>query len=108
MKIRKQNKHRNKPTYVDGIRFASKVEARRYCELKLLKKSGDVLWFIWQVPFVLSPDVRYYADFLVVYREEGVVIEDVKGRETDVFKIKKKLMKEVHGIDIKIIKYRRK
>ena len=37
--IPKTLKYRNEPTSVDGIRFASKKEAWRYGELKLLEKA---------------------------------------------------------------------
>ena len=35
-------KYRSKRTVVDGITFDSKKEANRYCELKLLEKSGEI------------------------------------------------------------------
>src|SRR5882762_755454 len=65
-------KYRNRVTEVDGIRFASQLEADRYKELKLLKASGKVAWFIRQVPFDVSPGVVYRADFLVIWRTEDV------------------------------------
>lgn len=36
------HKYHAKPTTVDGIRFASKAEARRYSELRLLEKAGEI------------------------------------------------------------------
>jgi hypothetical protein len=45
-------------------------------------------------------EVCYIADF--VYQEDGkLVVEDVKGHRTEVYKLKKKLMLWVHGIRIK-------
>jgi len=89
-------KYRSKVTLVDGLRFASKLEADRYEELKLLHKVGVVAWFIRKPRFDLGGGVVYEADFLVVYRKgesvDGVTVEDTKGFETPLFKVKKKLM----------------
>ena len=53
--MRRVNKLHNIPTVVDGIRFASRLEARRYSELKLLEKAGEITDLRWQVPFELIP-----------------------------------------------------
>jgi hypothetical protein len=90
--------------------YASKAEARRAEELKLMERSGRITELREQVAYVLAPSVviqgrkrpplRYLADF--VYVEDGETItEDVKGRITDGYRIKRHLMKSVHGIDIK-------
>jgi dsDNA-binding SOS-regulon protein len=38
----KYNKYLNKKTEIDGITFASKKEAKRYSELKLLEKAKKI------------------------------------------------------------------
>ncbi len=96
----------NRPK-VDGIRFASQAEENRYHELKALEKAGAICALRTQPRYAL--EVRgvlictYVADF--VYFEEvagGVaVVEDVKGVLTDVYKLKKKLMKAIYGIEIR-------
>lgn len=107
-----RNKYGNRKVLVDNILFDSEREAVRYGELKLLERAGKITGLSLQVPFVLAPSVkingktklalRYFADFC--YQENGVpVVEDVKGRATDVFKIKRHLMMSVHGIAIKEI-----
>ena len=87
----------------DGIVFASAKEMRRYNELKLLVKSGDVLWFTRQVPFWLEGGVKYVADFVVVWVEgwhdTNVTVEDVKGYKTEGYELKKKLM-AARGIEV--------
>ena len=100
------SKYKNVKTTVDGIAFDSKKEAARYGELMLLAKAGAIQDPRLQVPFELIPKqageraVRYIADF--VYTENGkMIVEDVKGVRTDVYKIKKKLMLAVHGIRIR-------
>lgn len=85
------NKYNAIKTTVDGITFDSKAEARRYGELKLLKMAGEIAWFNRQPSFLLPGDIRYRPDFIVADKN-GVWLEDVKGMETQVFKIKKKQM----------------
>lgn len=100
----KPRKYRNKPTVVDGIRFDSKAEAKRYGELKMLKQAGEVLWFARQVSFDLPGGIRYVADFVVCWRAENCLhyttVEDVKGFRTKEYVMKKKLMKATWGIEV--------
>lgn len=113
--MRSTNKYGAKKTEVDGIVFDSKVESRRYLDLVLLEKTGQITGLTCQVPFELAPSVkyqgdkrakpplRYVADF--VYYENGViVVEDCKGVLTSAFKIKRHLMKWAKGIDVRLSK----
>lgn len=84
-------------TEVDGRSFASKLEARRYKQLVELQKLHLIRWFTCQVPFQLAPGVKYVSDFLVVWSDGRITIEDVKGVETAAFKIKKKLFEPMYG-----------
>jgi hypothetical protein len=96
------SKYKNVKTVVDGIKFASKREAARWCELVLLERAGQITELRRQEKFVLAPSVsingrkapalRYFADF--VYRDASgqFVIEDVKGAITDVYRVKRHLM----------------
>lgn len=107
------NKYHNERILVDGEVFDSKKEYRRYEELRLLERAGQISDLRRQVPFELVPRqiangkvveraVKYIADF--TYRENGqFVVEDVKSdaTRTDAYKIKKKLMLIVHGVRIK-------
>lgn len=100
------NKYRNKKTVVDGITFDSQKEAKRYGELKLLEHAGVITDLQLQPPFKLEVHgvkiCTYRADFR--YTENGKdVVEDVKGVLTPVYRIKKKLMFAIYGIEIKEI-----
>ncbi|OQA48878.1 MAG: hypothetical protein BWY45_03518 [Euryarchaeota archaeon ADurb.Bin294] len=98
--MRFSNKHRAKSTTVDGIRFASLGEARRYQELKLLKQAHAIKDFEIQPEFELIPTYKdeygktvrkkkYVGDFLVYYPDGRIVCEDVKGDIlTPEFKVK--------------------
>lgn len=107
---KKQAKYRNVKTYVDGIKFDSKAEARRYSELKLLVRTGVISSLVLQPSFEVLPKVkepketflkreaklkllgkktsrrwlparRYTADFQ--YIENGnLIVEEVKGEIT--------------------------
>jgi hypothetical protein len=107
-----RNKYNNKKTAIDGITFDSQLEARRYCELKLLKKAGQIKDFLIQPQFEIIPAYRignekhsathYRADFKVIYLDGHEEIEDCKGFKTPVYKLKKKMM-EYRGYEIKEI-----
>ena len=108
------NKYHNKKTQVDMYVFDSIAESKRYKELKLLEKAGIIKELELQPHFLLQEAFRkngkayrkieYIADFQ--YIENGkIVIEDVKGKETEVFKLKRKLFEhEYPEYDLKIIK----
>ena len=96
-------KYRNVPTVVDGMRFDSKAEARRYGELKLLRHAGEVRWFIRQAPFHLPGGIRYVADFLIAWSDSRITVEDVKGVLTRVSANKIKQVRALYGIDVQIV-----
>ena len=98
-------KYNNTKVRVDGRLFDSKREAERYKELRLLERGGLITDLRLQVPFELIPKqpgeraVKYVADF--VYTENGrMVVEDVKGYRTDVYRLKRRMMQAKYGITI--------
>jgi hypothetical protein len=107
------SKYRNKPT--NG--YASKREAKRAQELKLLQTARKIFQLREQVKFTLIPkqegerECAYIADFTYqeptsfepdgTIAETDMVVEDVKGMKTAVYKIKRKLMLHVHGVRIR-------
>ncbi len=110
------NKYRNRITLVDGIKFDSVAESRRWQELKLLMRAGKISALTRQVPFVLAPSVKFHdsqrakpALRMVIdfeYFEGGErVLEDVKGMAaTKDWIIKRHLLKSVHNLDVRIVK----
>jgi len=100
------NKFGNVPTWVDGIRFASKKEAERWGELRLLLAGGAIRDLRRQVRYKLlvsSVDTTtYIADF--VYEDVATgetVVEDAKGFKTPEYKLKKKMVLAQYGIEIR-------
>ena len=97
-------KYNAKRTTVDGITFASQKEAKRYQELKLLERAHKIFSVIVQPRFDLIVNGKkcgkYLADFSYHTDDGGLVVEDVKGVKTPVYRLKKKLVKALYGIDI--------
>lgn len=119
----KRNKYNNKKVEIDGIIFDSKKEAKRYSELMLMQKAGEISELRRQVKYVLIPQQRmpdtigprggikrgvvlekecaYIADFVYFDNQLGrYIVEDTKGFRTDAYIIKRKLMLKVHNIRI--------
>lgn len=103
-----ENKYRNEICEVNGIRFDSRKEARRYEELMGLLRAGWITDLKLQPHFTLveafkMPDgtpvrkMEYIADFTYMDGEGRLIIEDVKSeatRKNPVYAIKKKMMAE--------------
>lgn len=114
-RVTKKHKYHAKPTVVDGVRFDSKAEARRYRELLLLQRAGEVEDILLQPRFELLPKekgpdgktrraVHYVADFLVSYPDGREEVEDVKGFVTPVYRLKKRMFEHKYGKMIKEIR----
>ena len=119
----KKNKYHAHRVKVGDEVFHSKKELRRWEELCLLEKAGQIKNLRREVKYILIPSQReiiwkngkprqgkvierecsYIADF--VYEENGqTVVEDVKGgyaTKTPVYLVKRKLMLYVHGIRVR-------
>ena len=95
-----KHKFRAIPTELDGIKFASRKEAKRYRELRLLEKSGELLFFLRQVPFHLPANVKYVCDFLCFWQDDTVTVEDVKGIKMPMYVLKKKQVEAIYPIEI--------
>ena len=94
------SKYGNKKTVIDGITFDSKKESERYLMLKDMLKNKEIEDLQLQPKFLLQDSFKYngktekkiyyIADF--TYKREGkLVVEDVKVKKTDVYKLKRKL-----------------
>mgnify|MGYP001309631473 CR=1 FL=1 len=101
-------KYKNIKTVVDEHAFDSITEANRYGELKLLLKAGEIGSLVVHPKFSLDVNgvhiCTYTADFQY-NKGKKTIVEDVKSPATVTysFKLKQKLMKALHGIDVKIV-----
>jgi len=107
-------KYNNKKTMIDGITFDSRGEANRYLYLKSLLQANEISDLELQPKFELIPKfkkngkthraINYVADFKYIENGETVV-EDYKGMETKVFKIKHKMFEYFYpDLELRIIK----
>ena len=108
----KKSKYKNIRVQYNGKWFDSKKEMRRYQHLELLQRAGKIKNLCCQVTYNLLPTTRiggqtqrkttYTADFVYWDIEKDCeVIEDVKGMRTDAYKIKRKLMWEILGKEVR-------
>lgn len=120
---KKQNKYHAEKveTFLDDgtpYTFASRKEYKRYEYLLTLKRLGEISNLKLQVKYNLIPKqemsdgtklkpVSYVADFVYETKDGKTVIEDVKGYKDPqsaayrVFRIKVKLMRFIHGLEVK-------
>jgi len=95
----KRPKYGNKRVTVGGITFDSIAESRRWCELKLLEKAGEIRNLERQVPIVLQGangpllsrktgrPRKMVIDFRF-FTNERCVYEDLKGFATKDWELK--------------------
>jgi hypothetical protein len=101
------NKYGAIPTVVDGVRFASRAEASRYSELRLLEKAGQIVALTVQPRWPLTVNGykvgTYVGDFAYSDVVSGrFIVEDVKSppTKTPSYRLKRKLMLALHGLDV--------
>lgn len=99
-----KHKYRAIPTELDGIKFPSKAHAKYHAELELRKKAGEVLFFLREVPFHLPGATTYRLDYLEFHADGSIHPVEVKGFETAVFKVKKRLVEAIYPIKIELAK----
>ena len=110
------NKYHAQVCTVDGIRFDSRKEARRYERLKMLAAGGEIrelelqpefpitVLELWRDGGHLVACGRFRADFRYVETRSGeVVIEDTKSgpTKTTAYRLRKRLVEAIHGVTIR-------
>lgn len=94
------SKYRATSQVHNGIKYDSRKEAAYAAQLDLEKKAGEVV--SWERQFKVSLDVdgyhicNHYVDFLV-YRLGGVVeLIEIKGFQTEIWRLKRKLLEATY------------
>ena len=95
---------------IDGMTFASLAEARRYGELKLRERIGEIFDLRCQPAFDCVVNgvhvLRYTVDFAYRNAAGREVFEEVKsgrsGRERD-WKLRRALVQALHGVSIDVV-----
>lgn len=135
MAKKKRGKYGAKRTTIDGIKFDSMMESDYYIKLKEDLKDKKIKNFELQPEFVLQEafilvegeaivrsderfdklkrkhkaptnrGIKYISDFKVTYNDNSVKIIDVKGKETPVFNMKRKMFDYQNpGLKLQLVK----
>lgn len=94
------SKYGAKSTVYDGIAYHSKKEAGYAAELDLRKKGGDIK--DWKRQVRISLDVNghhicnYYVDFEIEHNNGDRELVEVKGFQTEIFRLKRKLFEATY------------
>ena len=98
-----ENKYSNKKTEHNGIYYHSKKEAGEAAELDLRKQAGDIK--DWERQVKISLDVNgyhianYFIDFVIYHNDESKEYLEIKGFETEVWRLKWKLFEALYSQD---------
>ncbi len=98
------NKYRNEKTELNGVVYDSKKEARYAQELYLRVRAGDIDSWERQIPISLNVQghhiCKVIVDFVISHNDGSLEYVEVKGHETAVYKLKRKLIAALYP-DIK-------
>ena len=98
------SKYKAKPITIDGIRFASQKEGRRYQELRILERAGEIKNLELQPRYDITINGIYCGHYKADFRffsKKGVEVWDVKGLPTPLYKFKKRIVEALYpGVKI--------
>lgn len=114
------NKYKAQVTHINGRRFASQREAKRYVDLSMLERAGEIRDLKLQPKFQLTVNgepvrirskrypngrkVTYIADFSYIETNSDLfVIEDAKGMDTPLSKLKRALVEAIYGVEVQLV-----
>ena len=101
------HKYHARAVVVDGLRFPSQLEARRWQTLQLLQRAGQIEGLERQVPLVLHVRQRQIGVLRVDfhYWQDGVEVwEDTKGYEPPLSRWKRKHVQAQYGIALRLVR----
>lgn len=103
---------------MDGYVFDSLIEAKYYEQLKWLKANKQIKGFKIQPKYLLQEafkkngkhfrKIEYIADFEVKHLDGSIEVVDVKGMETEAFKIKRKLFERLYLYKLSLVTFSKK
>jgi hypothetical protein len=109
---KKPHKHHAKPVKVDGHQFDSTVEAMRYGTLAILQRAGQITELVVHpvYPITINKQRVCVVELDFSYRDEKGLprVEDVKGQDTPMSKLKRKMVEAAYGFEVSIIKIKRR
>jgi hypothetical protein len=111
-------KYKSKKVEVDGHVFDSQIEAKYYKQLKWLQDNNQILFFRIQPRYLLQEafqkngktfrKIEYIADFEVHHLDGSIEVIDVKGMETEAFRLKRKLFEKKYPHRLSLVTYVKK
>lgn len=109
-RIRNSNsKYHASSTEYNGRVYHSKFEAQYARDLDLMIKAKKVIEWTPQVKISLDVNgyhiCNYICDFKVIMKDGSIQLHEVKGFETDMFRMKRKLLEATYLIEHPEIKY---
>lgn len=110
-----ESKYHSKKITIGDVTFDSKIEARYFEQLKWLEANKQILFFRLQPRYLLQEafekggkkfrKIEYIADFEIHHLDGSIETIDVKGMETEGFKIKRKLFEKKYPHKLSLITY---
>lgn len=108
-----RSKYRAVPVEIDGKRFASTREGKRYRDLSMMQRAGIISGLELQPRFPIIVDgapvkfpsgriLTYVADF-AYFRDGKRVVEDSKGIDTPASKIKRALVESIYKVSVELV-----
>lgn len=101
--VKKQSKYGNVSVIFQGKQYASKFEAKYAHDLEIRRKAKEI--DRWERQVKISLDVNgkhicnYYIDFVVYYPDGRKEFVEVKGFETEVWRLKWRLFEAIMETD---------
>jgi hypothetical protein len=119
MSVRYRRAAKSDRTDADGTVFDSRGEMRRWYELRLLERTGQISMLERQVQFPIvinrkqlalrstrfhkkGRPVVYIADFVYIDKNGEKIIEEFKGVWNDAARLKVALVEQLYGIEVTI------
>ena len=103
-----RNKFNAKKVHIDGWCFDSQMEAKRYKQLILLLRAGEISQLRvhpkWPIRIADTPICQVELDFEYRDRLGKLHYEDVKGVMTALSSLKRKLVEATHGIEVELLR----
>jgi hypothetical protein len=100
---RPRHKFNASRTERNGRAYASKAEAAYADNLAIAQHTGDVLFWLEQVPIPLPGRTKYVVDFQVFHADGSVRFVDVKGCRTETFELKARQVSALYPFDIEVV-----
>lgn len=112
------SKYGSKKVELDGHIFDSKIEAKYYEQLKWLQAHKEIKSYKLQPRYLLLESFKkngrthrkmeYIADFEIKHLDGSIEVIDVKGMETEAFKIKRKLFENRYDYKLSLVTFSKK